>query len=46
MNNDVVFTGIRIKDDVLDGTVADGEWMYIKKYQKWMFLIFDCMFNA
>lgn len=32
MNHELFYTGIRIDDDKLDGTLADGEKLYIKKY--------------
>lgn len=32
MNHDVFYTGINVDEKNLDGTIADGEKLYVKKY--------------
>lgn len=32
MNNDVFYTGISTSDNKLNGTLADGEKLYVYKY--------------
>jgi len=37
-------TNIKIYDSKYNNTIMDGEYMYLSKYNKFVFLAFDCMF--
>lgn len=41
----VTDTGIHIKDAKFNGTILDGEYVYIRSENRYMFLIFDCLYN-
>ena len=49
-NLDVIkFTGIELKKKLAEkynGTIMDGEYIYIAKANNYAFMIFDCMFNG
>lgn len=37
-------TGISLKDNTYDGTIFDGEYVFIQKAQRHLFMVFDCLF--
>lgn len=39
-------TGIVIKDDKYNGSILDGEYVFLKQYNKFIFLAFDCLRNG
>jgi len=43
-NFEVFYTGIEFSDKKYNGYVIDGEYIYIPKHNRFMYMIFDCMF--
>lgn len=39
----VIDTGIDIKDKKYDGVILDGEYVFIKKENRYIYLVFDCL---
>lgn len=37
-------TNLKIKDKKYNQTIMDGEYVYIKEKNKFIYLIFDCMY--
>lgn len=37
-------TGIRLPTDEYDGTIMDGEYIFIPKYNRHLFMVFDCLY--
>lgn len=44
MNLDVRFTGITIKDESYNGSILDGEYIYLTKVKRHVYMAFDCLF--
>lgn len=42
--NKVIYTGHDDYPDSLNGTVLDGEYLYIKSHSKYLFMVFDSLF--
>lgn len=42
----VRFTGIVLKDDKYNNTILDGEYIFLPKKNRHLFLIFDCLFRS
>lgn len=36
-------TGIKVNDN-LNGTIVDGEYIFVQKYNKYLYMAFDCLF--
>jgi len=45
-NLNVRDTGIVLKNKDYDGTVMDGEYIFIPKLNRHLFMVFDCLFNG
>lgn len=43
-NLNVTKTGIIVNNSAYDNTILDGELIYLKKKNKYLFLIFDCLY--
>lgn len=43
-NLDVLHTGIVLDDSSYDNTIFDGERMFIKKENRYIFMVFDCLY--
>lgn len=37
-------TGIQLKKSEYDNTILDGEYIFLSKYQRHLFMVFDCLF--
>jgi hypothetical protein len=42
-NLNVRYTGITVKDDKYNGTICDGEFIYLSEHRRHMYMIFDCL---
>src|SRR3989344_4636247 len=40
---EVKYTGIELKNNTYDGTILDGEYIFLTKYGRHLFLAFDCL---
>jgi len=45
-NLSVRTTGINVKTNNFDGSILDGELIFVKTKNKYIFLAFDCLFNG
>lgn len=45
-NLHVKYTGIQLKDDKYNNTILDGENIFIKKQNRYIFMVFDCLYKA
>ena len=43
INGEVLYTGIILDNNKYDNTILDGEYIYVSKYKRNIFLIFDCI---
>jgi len=43
-NLSVKFTGLEIQDNKYNGSVLDGEYIFLPKHNRHLFLAFDCLF--
>lgn len=41
----VIDSGIKLKTNDYDGTLLDGEYVFIQKHNRYLFLAFDCLFH-
>src|SRR5437868_5712221 len=42
----VKYTGIELKNNKYDNTILDGEVIFLKKYNRHVFMAFDCLYNS
>jgi hypothetical protein len=46
-NNMIVMNlGLKIEDKKYNGTIMDGEYIFLNKYNRHVFLVFDCLFRG
>lgn len=46
VNMTVKDTGIKITDNVYNGTILDGELIFLPKKNRYIYMVFDCLFNG
>ena len=47
-NLNVIYTGITLsnKQNKYNNTILDGEYVYLKKYNRFIFMVFDCLYKS
>lgn len=45
LTHTIKYTGLELEDESYNGTLLDGEYVYIKEYNRYVYLIFDCLYT-